>query len=215
MHQVGTLTPFRVIRMLFIAVVGTGAVFLVMILMNQAAHEPEAKDVGPTVSFQVPPPRPAPEQKPPERERRPTTRTDQPALAPLPDLGSSLSGIAVALPDFQVEGVSNVSESLLGDLDDVALTEDAVDTPPSPRNRVIPVYPERAKQRDLEGNVLVSVLVGVDGQVKSVKILEANPPGVFDEAVATAVRQWTFGPATYRGNPVESWVNIPFPFSLN
>jgi protein TonB len=107
-----------------------------------------------------------------------------------------------------------VADSLLGDLDNVALTEDAVDQPPEIRTRIPPEYPERAQQREIEGRVVVAVLVGVDGQVQQLQINESTPPGVFDDAVLAAVRQWTFEPAQYQGNPVETWVNIPIPFSL-
>ncbi len=215
MHEVGKVTFGDALKIALITVLGSGIVFFGMVLMNQASNEPEAKDVGPTVSFEVPPPPKTTEKKPQKKEQRRQPRTDQPALAPLPDLGSNLSGIAVAMPDFEAQGVSSVAESLLGNLDNVALTENAVDNPPSPRSRVVPVYPERAKQRNIEGKVLISVLVGADGQVKTMKILEANPPGVFENAVKTAVQQWTFEPATYKGNPTQTWVNIPFPFNLN
>lgn len=194
---------------------GTALVFVSMAVMNQASHEPEVTGIGTIVSFEVPTPTRPPEPQRQEERRRQTPSADEPVLAPLPNLGANLSGIAVSLPDFEAAGVSGVSESLLGDLDNVALTEDAVDDPPSPRARVVPEYPERARQREIEGSVLVSVLVGTDGQVKNAKILESIPPGIFDAAVDAAVRQWTFEPAQYRGTAVETWVNIPFPFRLN
>ena len=75
--------------------------------------------------------------------------------------------------------------------------------------------PERAKQREIEGEVRVSVLVGRDGRVKRMKVLEASPPGVFEEVVLNTVGNWTFRPASYDGEPVESWVTIPIPFRLN
>lgn len=198
-----------------IATFGSLVVFSGIILMNRAAEAPETANVGTAVNFSVPPPTQETPPDQPEPPRRTPQRVDRPSLAPVPNLGSSLAGISVALPEFQAAGVDQVAESLLGDLDDVALTEDAVDDPPSPRSRVVPQYPERARQREIEGEVLVSALIGVDGRVQQVQILEANPPGVFDDAVRAALQGWTFEPASYRGNPVETWVNIPFPFRLN
>jgi protein TonB len=136
-------------------------------------------------------------------------------LAPLPDVGGSLSGIQVDVPGFEGAGVDQVAESLLGDLDNVALTEDAVDNPPQFRNRVAPEYPERARQRELEGRVLVTALIGVDGRVQQMQVLEANPPGVFNDAVLAALGGSTFDPATYQGNPVETWITVAYPFRLN
>lgn len=214
-RQVRRLTPLRAVGMLALSVLGTAVVLYGLVVMNRISHAPEADDIGPAVDFTVPPPPPPP---PPERREpppRPPQRTQTQPLAPLPDLGGNLSGIAVSLPEFQAGGVQSVSESLLGDLDNVALTEDAVDTPPAFRNRIVPEYPERARQREIEGSVVVSVLVGVDGSVQSMQVLEANPPGIFEESVMAALRQSSFEPAQYRGNPVETWVNIPFPFRLN
>lgn len=205
-------------RVLLIAgITGAGALVLVagLIVMNRTTHEPEEDEVGPAVSFTVPPP---PEPQPRERQRpqsRQLRRSNQPTLAPLPNLGASLSGLEVSLPQFQAEASVEVNESVLGDVDDVALTEDTVDQPPAYRSRSVPEYPQRARQREIEGRVLVSALIGVDGRVKAVQILESTPPGVFDDAVKAALQSSTFDPATYKGNPVETWVEIPFPFRLN
>jgi len=212
---VGRPTLLRAVGILAITALGSGMVLAGLVVMNRISHTPESDDVGPVVDFTVPPPPPPP--PPPERSEPPqrTRRSTQPALAPPPDLGANLSGIAVELPGIETQTVDTVAESLLGDLDDVALTEDAVDTPPSFRNRVVPEYPERARQREIEGQVLVSALIGTDGRVQSSQILESNPPGIFEDAVMAALSQSTFEPASYRGNPVEAWVNIPFPFRLN
>ncbi len=215
MYSVGKLTVKGILRVFLITLIGSGIVFISMALMNRGSLDPESEDIGPTVSFEVPPPPKTQKKTQKREEKRREVNTEQPALAPLPDLGSNLSGIAVAMPGFEAKGVSDVSESLLGNLEDVALTENAVDTPPSPRNRVMPIYPERAKQREIEGKVVISVLVGADGQVKNMKIIESNPPGMFETAVKNAISQWTFVPASYKGNPTRTWVNIPFPFNLN
>jgi protein TonB len=214
-RRVGTLSLPALLGVAWITVVGTLVVLTGLVVMNRISHTPESDDVGPVVDFTVPPPPPPPppqRREPPPRQQR---RSTQPNLAPLPDLGSNLSGIQVDLAGVDMQGVSSVADSLLGDLDNVALTEDSVDDPPAFRDRVVPEYPERARQREIEGRVLVSVLVGTDGRAKSTQILESTPPGVFDEAVLAAVGRSSFVPASYQGNPVEAWVNIPFPFRLN
>lgn len=206
--------PLRALGIIGITVLGCGLVLGGLVVMNQFASGPEESDTTNVVNFSVPPPPPDPPPKREEPQERQPRRTNRPALAPAPNLGTSLSGIQVGLPEFQVAGVAEVSESLLGDLEDVALTEEAVDEPPVIQSRPL-TYPERAKQRSLEGRVVISALVGTDGRVKEMQILEANPPGVFDQTVRSAVPNWTFRPARYNGEPVETWVTIPIPFSLN
>ena len=193
---------------------GIGLVFVGVPLLNRFEIDRDQKDTGAIVDFTVPaaPTKPEKREKPPERKRM--VKSDQPALAPLPNVGGSLSGIVVEMPEYSPGGVTEVSESILGDLDkDIVMTEESVDKKPVVRTRTLE-YPERAKQRDIEGNVVVSVLIGKDGRVKNMKILESNPPGVFDEAVKQSIPQWTFDPAQYKNRNVKVWATIPIDFSL-
>jgi protein TonB len=185
-----------------------------MYVMNQFSAEREGDEEQRVVTFTVPPPEPEPQQEPEPQPRREPRPTNRPALAPAPNLGASLGGIAVSTPEYAPEELGQVSESLLGDLEDVAMTEDTVDQKPVINTRPIS-YPERARQRGIEGRVVVSALIGTNGRVQDFRILEASPPGVFEEAVRNAVPNWTFEPAQYNGEPVETWATIPIPFSPN
>lgn len=51
----------------------------------------------------------------------------------------------------------------------------------------LPIYPGVALNRNIEGDVRVEYLVTRDGGVVRPRILDATPPGVFDEAVLRAV----------------------------
>jgi protein TonB len=211
----GRVSPKRIAGVAGITLLGSLLVLGSLIVMNQFVDGPEERDVENAVSFSVPPPQPDPKPKPQQPQRRRPRRTNRPALAPPPNLGSSLSGIAVALPEFGAQGLSTVSESLLGELDDVALTENEVDEKPvpSPSNSV--QFPERAKQREIDqGLVKVSVLIGTDGKVKQMKVLDATNP-VFAKEVRQSIPNWTFQPARYKGQPVETWVEIPIRFSTS
>jgi periplasmic protein TonB len=64
------------------------------------------------------------------------------------------------------------------------------------------VYPVEAKDRKLEGYVRVSYDVAADGSVTNARVVESNPPGVFDEAALAAVRGWHFHPAIRNGKPI-------------
>lgn len=64
------------------------------------------------------------------------------------------------------------------------------------------VYPVEAKDKKVEGFVRVAYDVSVDGSVTNVRVIESDPPGVFDEAAVAAVRGWRFHPAISDGKPV-------------
>ena len=66
------------------------------------------------------------------------------------------------------------------------------------------VYPDSAHLKKVEGYVRVEYDVTVDGTVANAHVVEAVPPGVFDEAALTAVRSWKFHPAVRDGKAVES-----------
>lgn len=67
---------------------------------------------------------------------------------------------------------------------------------PSPLKRVAPQYPRPATRDRVEGHVLVAVNLSPGGDVTGVQVLDSRPPGVFDETVIRAVRQWKFRPAS-------------------
>jgi protein TonB len=61
-----------------------------------------------------------------------------------------------------------------------------------PVKKVKPVYPREAEDQHIQGRVRVRLSVSLEGDVTDVEVLLAEPPGVFDEAVLTAVRQYKF-----------------------
>ena len=75
---------------------------------------------------------------------------------------------------------------------------------PKPRKRVSPRYPAVAARAQIEGSVLLELLIAEDGHVTAVRVVKATPARIFDEAAVSAVRRWTFEPATIDGKPVAS-----------
>ena len=65
-------------------------------------------------------------------------------------------------------------------------------------------YPDSAHLKLVEGYVRVAYDVTVDGAVENARVVEAVPPGIFDEAALAAVRSWKFHPAVRDGKVVES-----------
>lgn len=73
----------------------------------------------------------------------------------------------------------------------------------TPLVRVNPEYPRRAVQRGIEGWVQVQFTITAAGTVKDVKIVDAEPRKVFDEAAVKAVSRWRYNPRVENGVAVE------------
>ena len=61
-----------------------------------------------------------------------------------------------------------------------------------PVKKVKPIYPPEAEAQHIQGRVKVRLSVDLDGNVTDAQVLSAEPPGVFEESVLTAVRQYKF-----------------------
>lgn len=89
-----------------------------------------------------------------------------------------------------------------------------LESPPQPKKQVDPEYPDLARKGQVEGKVLVEVIIGFDGKVESAKVLQAEPEGFFEDAALEAAKKWTFTPAEQRDKPVRVRYQIPFRFQL-
>jgi periplasmic protein TonB len=64
-----------------------------------------------------------------------------------------------------------------------------------PINRVEPVYPREAIRAGIaKGHVIARLSVDEKGNVTDVRIIEADPPGVFNKEVTRAMMLWKFQP---------------------
>jgi periplasmic protein TonB len=77
-------------------------------------------------------------------------------------------------------------------------------TEPQVLQRVAAKYPPIAGRQRLEGWVQVELTVGTDGNVSNARVLQSEPPEVFDKAALEAARKWKFKPATRGGQPVQA-----------
>jgi protein TonB len=89
----------------------------------------------------------------------------------------------------------------------------AVDVEPMRLRIDPPVYPELAKSAGVQGTVMVRVLVGKDGKVKNVIVVEGNP--LLNEAAIACAKTAIFRPAISQQQPVEVWVMMPITFKLS
>jgi TonB family protein len=78
-------------------------------------------------------------------------------------------------------------------------------------NRKEPVYPQLARQTGASGQVRVSVSIGADGKVKSVKATSGHI--LLQRAATDAVKQWVYRPTMLNGKAVESQSEVVLTFN--
>jgi TonB family protein len=78
------------------------------------------------------------------------------------------------------------------------------------RHKLDPVYPQAARAARVQGVVILNVVVGTDGTVKTVRALSGPEP--LTQAAIDAVRWWKFEPYTVDGSPVEAESTVAVDF---
>jgi protein TonB len=76
------------------------------------------------------------------------------------------------------------------------------------------LYPPGARERGLEGNVKLKILVSDQGRVLSVRVLRPAGNG-FDEVARSLVKRFRFRPGTRGGRSVPVWVPWTYKFRLS
>lgn len=82
-------------------------------------------------------------------------------------------------------------------------------------SRTLPAYPGMARNRRVEGWVVVEITVDRNGHVRNPRVVQASPAGVFDQAAMDAIQRWRFKPARREGAPVEQRVRQKVNFRLD
>jgi protein TonB len=73
-----------------------------------------------------------------------------------------------------------------------------------------PDYPPLAKQAGAHGEVVLTAVIGADGKVKDVKVVQGHP--LLRNAAVAAVKQWVYKPTFLNGKAVESESRIVLNF---
>lgn len=190
-----------------------GIVFVMvgLVVMNGLEGHKRNKSGGSSTSFDLSQIQKKKKPKPKVTQKQ-KVKKQRPKVAP-PSLAGSLSGSSFGLGQF--EFLAEGADGLLGNTGDVIMTEDTVDEVPKASYRPPLKYPDYARKRGLGGFVLLNLLVDSHGAVQDVRLLSSEPAGVFDEVAMESVRDWSFDPATYKGNAVKVWVKQKISFNLN
>ena len=106
-------------------------------------------------------------------------------------------------------------EEVVEDTTEVGPVEELPISSPFAIQQTAPVVPSLASARgDLHGYVTLAVLVGADGSVQNVTIVN-DPLGLgCGQAAADAVRNWVFSPAMQGTQPVEVTTNVQVRFDI-
>jgi protein TonB len=84
-----------------------------------------------------------------------------------------------------------------------------------PLQRIPPQDPRDAARNGITGWVQLEVLVNADGTVRSARVLESKPKGLFEAAAVQAVLRWKFKPKVVNGQPVQQKGAQRIEFNLN
>jgi TonB family protein len=77
-----------------------------------------------------------------------------------------------------------------------------------------PEYPPTALAQRITGNVMLEFTVSTSGEPRDVRVIEATPPGIFDQAAISAVKRWRYAPLLVNGAAVEVPVKTRMRFEL-
>ncbi|MDP9268540.1 MAG: energy transducer TonB [Acidobacteriota bacterium] len=81
------------------------------------------------------------------------------------------------------------------------------------RTKVEPEYPVEARERGVEGDVLLAIVVGAGGNVVETSVISGHP--LLNDAALEAVKQWKFQPLMVDGAAVETETKIRVRFKLS
>lgn len=132
-----------------------------------------------------------------------TAKTD----APIPPAPRDEPAMAIGKPPVETPAIT-----LPSPVDTTWYLARQVDRHPRAIGSIEPKYPELARQKGYEGSLKLMVRIDDLGQVRDVEVVEAKPPGVFDQAAVEAFRNARFRPAMKDGRPVryEAYMRVEF-----
>jgi protein TonB len=141
----------------------------------------------------------------------PTSQPAAPAAASTPLPAAPAAVVAAPVPAVQPQVVA-VPETPAGKL----FEPNEVDVTPRIASRVDPQLPGNLTGRPGNDVVVVRILVSQSGHPFRVNLLRRSRLGPsVDEAVLSAVKQWTFTPARKRGEVVSCWFNVGVSLTAN
>lgn len=203
----------RQLGALLIAALGTVGVFALSLGMNaQVVKKEEAVATVVQAVIDAPPTKKASSKQ--KARSAPAKKARRAAPSASPMLAAGLSGLDFGLPGGEDAALVQATSALMADAGAEIKDEADVEDPPRPESRTPPSFPARARSQNQSGAVTLAFVVDIDGSVQDVQVVEATPPGVFDEAAIEAVKSWRFSPGRQEGAPVAVRVRQTLRFEL-
>lgn len=193
--------------------IGSVTVIGTLLMINHLAGGPEDQQLTQSETFQIEK-RTEPKPKRVVRQEQPRPQRNRTQSPPMVELDMSLSGIDFGIPGVDFDDLGGLRDQLLGDTNDVVMTDDSVDSPPRPVYQAPVSYPSNARNQGVEGYVVLSLLISAAGEIEKVQVLEADPTGTFENSAVQGVRSWRFEPAQYQGRNVKVWAKQRIRFDL-
>jgi len=78
--------------------------------------------------------------------------------------------------------------------------------------KVPPKYPPEAKKAHIQGKVVLEAIIGKTGQVENLKIVSG--PAELQQSALDTVRQWTYKPVLWKGQPIEVKTTVTVTYTL-
>jgi periplasmic protein TonB len=206
------------------AVAVNGAI-IAAIMLSPLVVQPPGKRQGTTV-INVPLKQPPPEIIPPETRDR--QNTVEPVFIPRDrtrKFENEKEQVTTTGEDYGTEtGTGGTSDFGKGGGSETV--REVVEDPPLPplmhakrdaryARNFIPDYPSGLLAREIEGEAVLKVLVGIDGRVREAIVMRASHADFGKAAVKQALKEWRFIAATRGGQPVEDWQTIPIRYTIN
>ena len=120
------------------------------------------------------------------------------------------------VPDLAVEqGSTDEVAMSSGELEAVIFEEGEVDQDAQPVSRTQIPYPQRARELGIEGDLVLILLIDIDGKVSSVEVISSPDQIISKKATEIILSSWKFKPARNQGIPVKQRVKQKISFRLN
>jgi protein TonB len=110
-------------------------------------------------------------------------------------------GFIMEIPKFNMKGGD---DAFGGDLD----------SPPTPVNKLQPIYPSSLLSKGIGGRVLITCTVDDTGRVAATSIKQSSGHPDLDKAALNAVNKWKFKPGTKAGRKIKATCVVPFNFEV-
>jgi len=205
--------PQKQLSALLFMALGALIVFTSVLMLNRYVDKTDEDDNASQVNFSVQKTAQPKQQKVVKKMVKKTQPKAKNTPPPPANLSSIIGGVDMGL-GFSLDGMG-LGDGILGDMENVAMSQDTVDVLPQTQSRPMLEYPRRARAKGITGFVKFNLLINPRGLVEKIKILESVPAGVFDQVALNNMRGWKFDAARYQGKAVKGWFEQTIRFNLN